>query len=187
MGVDRTSYEQLSAFIDGDLVSGAGSFAKRLSGNPELSAGWRRYHFIGDCLRGEGPALNTRFTDSLLARIAEEPTVLAPRARQAPVSRDMRWSRWAAGGAIAASVAAVIVIGVARLDNPAGQFVPQQAPVPAPALAGRGAVEEAAAPAAQQPEVVSKLNRYLANHSDFASRGSLNGMTPLATFVSYDE
>lgn len=187
MGVDRTSYEQLSAFIDGDLISGAGPFAKRLVGDPELSAGWRRFHFIGDCLRGEGPPLGTQFTANLLQRIAEEPTVLAPGIRRMPEPRDMRWSRWAGGAAIAASVAAVVVIGVAQLETPQGELVQQQAVTQPPAVAARVGNEPAPGLEEQQPEVASKLNRYLANHSDFASRGSLNGMTPLATFVSFNE
>jgi sigma-E factor negative regulatory protein RseA len=187
MNVERRSYEQLSAFIDGDMAAGAGPFARRLVSDEGLSAGWQRYHFIGDCLRREAPLIDTRLTATVLQRIAEEPTVIAPAARHDRGHRDGRWTRWAGGAAIAASVAAVVVIGVTQLETPTEGLVQQQTPATAPSVVAAPVEDEQAGWNVQHPEVASKLNRYLANHSDFASRGSLNGMTPLATFVSYDE
>lgn len=185
--MDSKRYEQLSAFLDGDPASGDEAFAGRLVRDRELSAGWQRYHLIGDCLRGEGALVDRRFTESLLAKIAEEPTVLAAPAKRERERHEPRWTRWAGGAAVAASVAALIVIGVGRLESPTDGLVRQEARAPSSSLVATRAAEKPAQPVAQQPEVTSKLNRYLANHSDFAARGSLNGMTPLATFVSYDE
>jgi sigma-E factor negative regulatory protein RseA len=37
-----------------------------------------------------------------------------------------------------------------------------------------------------QPEEEDRLNRYLADHNEFATQGSLQGIVPYATFVSYD-
>ena len=38
-----------------------------------------------------------------------------------------------------------------------------------------------------EPEVSRKLHRYLASHSNIASSGSLNGVMPLATFITSNE
>jgi hypothetical protein len=37
-----------------------------------------------------------------------------------------------------------------------------------------------------QPTVESKLNRYLVNHSEYATQTAVRGVTPYATFVGYD-
>ena len=37
-----------------------------------------------------------------------------------------------------------------------------------------------------QPTVESKLNRYLVNHSEYATQAGVGGVTPYATFVGYD-
>jgi sigma-E factor negative regulatory protein RseA len=186
MGVDSKNYERLSAFLDGDPECGAEAFAGRLVRDRELSAGWQRYHLIGDCLRGEGTLVDSRFTASLLARIAEEPTILAPSAGRKPAPQGARGTRWAAGAAVAASVAAVVVLGVVQLETTTG-LVQHEARVPSSSRVAAQPADEKTRPVVQQAEVASKLNRYLANHSDFAARGALNGMTPLATFVSYGE
>jgi sigma-E factor negative regulatory protein RseA len=94
--------EEISRLMDGEqddtCVESACSQLKHSDG----VATWVCYHVIGDSLRGTGeitPGFSRRFA----ARLAVEPTVLAPRA--SPV-RPQAWA-WAA----AAGVAAVAVVG----------------------------------------------------------------------------
>ena len=192
MSVDKTSLERLSALVDDDLRGDDAGFVDRMVGDEDLRAAWRRYHLIGDCLRNEGSLVDDDFTAAMLRRLDEEPVVLAPgtlhrRDRQAP----RPWYRAVAGTAIAAGVAAVIVVGVGRMQGPGTATAPAQV-AQAPATQARtaeAAVSSDAAPAwdINKPEVASRLSRYIANHSDFASHGALNGMSPLATLVSNNE
>ena len=50
--------------------------------------------------------------------IAAEPTVLAPAATAATRKKEAWWGRLTVGGAIAASVAVLVVVGVTRLEAP---------------------------------------------------------------------
>ena len=65
---------------------------------------WVCYHVIGDALRGDRAALRPGSSQRFAARLAAEPTVLAPHA-EAP-QRAARFA-WAA----AATVAAVSLVG----------------------------------------------------------------------------
>jgi sigma-E factor negative regulatory protein RseA len=88
--------------MDGELEDGLLDVVAAQLKRPEGVAAWSCYHVIGDTLRGN-PPLSQGFTQRLSARLAAEPTVLAPRpkpARSLPVA-------WAA----AATVAAVTVVG----------------------------------------------------------------------------
>lgn len=71
-------------------------------------ATWSCYHAIGDALRGQHPAVSG-FCARFSARIAPEPTVLAPRPRI-----NSRTASWAL--AAAATVAAVSVVGWTALS-----------------------------------------------------------------------
>jgi sigma-E factor negative regulatory protein RseA len=80
--------EKLSALIDGELQSDSlHAHLGRLRADPELRGAWDTYHLIGDALRGQvGP----RISDRVVARLREEPTVLAPRPKKS-TSRRFGW------------------------------------------------------------------------------------------------
>lgn len=90
---------------------------------------------------------------------------------------------------MAASVAAVVVLGVNRTEHSGNPLMSETGPVVSPEIVSTHAVNELAAIDSQEQQVVaSKVNRYLADHSRFlASGGSLNGMLPLATLVGHNE
>jgi len=95
--------ENLSRLMDGDLDPGeldslCGSLAK-----PDLVATWSCYHVIGESLRGSS-SIPCGYTARFAARLAAEPTVLAPRTRAA--TPPATWIF-----AAAATVAAVTVVG----------------------------------------------------------------------------
>lgn len=68
----------ISSLIDGELTNDeAESLLSSFQRHPEAVEQWRVYHLIGDSLRGlslESGAFATKFS----ARLAQEPTVLAP-------------------------------------------------------------------------------------------------------------
>lgn len=110
--------EQLSAFVDAESgsESEASALFGRLRADEQLRDSWDVYHLIGDSLRGTsgGGIDRARFS----ARLAAEPTVLAPAAARASadkagsgrgLDRHSRGARWAMP--VAASLAAVAFVG----------------------------------------------------------------------------
>ena len=94
--------EEISRLMDGELEDVALDLALGQLKRPDGMDAWVCYHVIGDTLRGANtvaPGFSRRFS----ARLATEPTVLAPRA--AP-SRPVTYA-WAA----AAGMAAVALVG----------------------------------------------------------------------------
>jgi len=73
--------EKLSALIDGELEGeGLHAHLGRLRTDPELQKAWDTYHLIGDALRGQ---ISPAIADRVVARLREEPTVLAPQPQMA--------------------------------------------------------------------------------------------------------
>ena len=94
--------EKLSAMMDDALPDGEReSCVRRLKDDDELRAAWDVYHLIGDALRGHTAP---HIADGVRARLADEPTVLAPRRAARP---RLAWYPLAA----AASVAAIALVG----------------------------------------------------------------------------
>lgn len=103
---------------------------------------WALYHGIGDVMRGT-PMLSARFNESMQARLAAEPIILAPRLRRYGPPAMM---------ALAASVAVVSVI--ALMPNLTGSQT-------------RGLqLASSASPAVQRVEV--QMAPYMVAHQEFA-------------------
>lgn len=76
--------EKLSALMDGELDERELAHElSRIGEDPGRETDWAIYHMIGDSLRGEDVA-SDRVTAQVSARLASEPTVLAPRAWRVP-------------------------------------------------------------------------------------------------------
>lgn len=91
----------LSDLLDGELPARERADAiSQLCQDRQARERWALYHGIGDAMRG-APMLSTSFNETLSARLAAEPTVLAPRVRRLAPSAIM---------ALAASVAVVSVV-----------------------------------------------------------------------------
>ena len=96
--------EKLSAMMDDALAEGEReSCVRRLKEDDELRAAWDVYHLIGDTLRGHTAP---QVAEQVRARLAAEPTILAPRRAERARGR-LAWYPLAA----AASVAAVALVG----------------------------------------------------------------------------
>lgn len=100
-----SNQEQLSCLMDGELDPNAQDFLlRRLAGDPKMSVRWRRYHLVRACLHNEFEA-----PDCLVEQVSE---ALASEPEAEPFSTMPRWLRPVAGGAIAASVALVAIVGI---------------------------------------------------------------------------
>ena len=153
--------ENVSALMDGELEERAADSAiDALRGEGESLEAWRTYHLISDAMR-DTRLLSAGFTARVAERLASEPTVLAPRRRQAV-------QRFAL--AAAASVAGVGLVGwLAFAPQPQTQPV-AQAPAAAPAMASI--------------PLPSATNDYLLAHQGFSPRVSLQGMAPYVRTVA---
>lgn len=157
--------QQVSDLMDGELDGSQHDAAWRaLAKDDELRDSWRTYHLIGECLRGDTGLPRESCTQKILARLAEEPTVLAPRrgvgAADGVVSGKARIAL-----AMAASVATLGVVGVIATRQPAATVAPAQM---------------AQQPAAQVQQVANgapQVNDYLALHRQFANQGALHQAT----------
>jgi sigma-E factor negative regulatory protein RseA len=102
--------ERISELMDGELGGVQADLLLKRLGDAEAQSAWATYHLIGDALRGEtGCEVAARVT----ARLAHEPTVLAPRPLGGIEARGL-------GMSIAASVAAVSVVGYLALSSSGG-------------------------------------------------------------------
>jgi sigma-E factor negative regulatory protein RseA len=111
--MNEANHENLSAMSDGELALDQVRFMLRqLDHDAHLRATWSRYHISRDCVRGEFAALaSDGFADRVMA-------ALDAAAPAAPRHDRRRWMYWSAGGAIAASVAAMALM-VAQPRGPA--------------------------------------------------------------------
>lgn len=154
--------EKLSALIDGELQSDSlHAHLGRLRADPELRGAWDTYHLIGDALRGQ---LGPRIADRVVARLRDEPTVLAPRSGKSP-SRRVGWYAMSA----AASIAAVAF--VVWTASPGWRAEPQLAGGPeAAATATQVTLVSTVAPA--------EIENYLLAHRPYSHTSAMQGIAP---------
>lgn len=129
--------EQVSALVDGELPDGEHELLlRRFSVERSLPLHWERCHLIGEAMRRDLPAVDTRgFADRLMAALADEPQPQEVASRFGGL-----WTRAFAGAAVAATVAVVAIVGL-RHDPHQGAN-PSEI-VPGGAVAGQGAPVDA--------------------------------------------
>jgi sigma-E factor negative regulatory protein RseA len=158
--------EKLSALIDGEFeCDDLHAHLARLRADPELRSAWDAYHLIGDALRGQ---ISPEVAARVVARLREEPTVLAPRPEKTDPFGRFGWYAMSA----AASVAAVAF--VVWTASPGWRAEPQ--------LAGGPATTTAAAPmtALVSIEPHPEVENYLLAHQPYSHRSAMQG---IATYV----
>ena len=159
---------RISALMDGELEAReAGGSIESLGREGEARETWRSYHLIGDAMR-DTPQLSAGFAARVSAKLAAEPTVLAPKSwsNARPMLEQRRWQLLSA----AASVAAVVFVSVA--------FFSQDAAVP---VASQAAVPLAETAKVAPPEAADD---YLLAHQGYSPRNSLQGVAPYVRTVS---
>jgi|SRR5882672_85652 len=160
--------EKLSALIDGELESDVHGHLGRLRTDAELRNTWDMYHLIGDCLRGHA---SPEIAPRVIARLREEPTVLAPW-RERSAARRLGWY----GMYAAASAAAVAVVAWTAFpgwhESPqlAGNTVATTADLTADNLA-------VSLPA-------SEVDAYLLAHQPYSHVSAMQGVAPYVRSVS---
>jgi len=155
--------------IDESEVTGQ---VRRMKEDPQLRAAWGTYHLIGDTLRGEKIGLSQDFTGKLGARLAEEPTILAPRSRT-PLQASAR--RFALP--VAASLGGVALVAwLAVFNNP---FAPQKENLALNPPAPSGVQTRLAANPAS-----GEVNDYLLAHQQFSPSTTMQGVASYVRTVS---
>ena len=168
--------EKLSALMDGELPRDeAQGVIKTLGGDSAQRESWDAYHLIGACLRGDatgdtaGPSLTrNRCTDGIFARLATEPTILAPAAIRTP-SRVEGRTRMAL--AMAASLVTVSAVGVVAFKQQQGATV---SPV---TLVQQVAPQPVGDTALQRAQADLRVNDYLVVHRQFANPSAFQAAT----------
>jgi sigma-E factor negative regulatory protein RseA len=118
--------EKISRLMDGEIDDAELQSVVAALKRPEALSAWACYHAIGDALRQDAHAATFRcgLSPQLAARLAAEPTVLAPRRRVVERTASIAW-------AAAATVAAVGVVGWTALslvdENPAAMAKAREA------------------------------------------------------------
>lgn len=201
---DASAREHLSALVDGELdgavVAGACSAWRSSSASRGT---WHAYQLIGDVMRSDdlaaSPARDEAFLQSLRARLADEPVVLAPPpapvaapelpARRMNAGRSSRWS-WMAPSAVAAGfvvvAGAVMVTRISPADSVglvasgAGAAGPvpsvagtAQAVLPVSSMAGAALAEPPMQVASGSMLRDARLDRYLTAHKQFNGSSAL--------------
>jgi sigma-E factor negative regulatory protein RseA len=162
--------EKISELMDGELGRHASPGAlDALKTEGEARDTWRSYHLIGDAMR-DTRMLSAGFSARVAAKLAVEPTVMAP-SRVVQRAERPRWQLLSA----AASLAAIAMVGWLA-------FVPQEDVVGAKAPPPGLPVKEAAL--AVQVTPPDSANDYLYAHQGYSPRNSLQGVAPYVRMVS---
>lgn len=161
---------EVSALFDGELE--AHEVRPAIKASLDDAERWRIYGLIGDGLRGE-PVDVPDMTASVMARIGEEPVVLAPRnLKLRPRHHPLL--------ALAASVAGVAVVGwVALSGNSQSPGAEQRLAVTQTAKVEIARAVPPAPTFSQAPQAVTQtdMSEYLLAHHAQASTGRLGDST----------
>jgi sigma-E factor negative regulatory protein RseA len=170
---------KISALMDGELdAHELGEPMSALGEDADAFETWRTYHLISDALQGRALLTNDCLRH-VVARLAEEPILVGP--LPTDVVRPER-ARWFVPSALAASLAAVALVGWMAFAPP--QKAPPLAPVArAPQLAPVAAARPAPKAPARVP-MTAATRDYLIAHQVFSPRSTLLGMAPYVRSVS---
>lgn len=184
--VDRNN-EPLSALVDGELdFNGADFLLRRLSDDPHMHRQWQRFYMVRACLQREfsGPV---SLVDRVQAAVRDEAVPVRARRFNAVM-------RMGVGGAVAASVAVIAVLGLAeRMDSETpGASEPPQAPAfvsqstaldrqfNAPLVpAGLGSGSKSDSASEINSGTRQRINRYMIRHSQAAGGNGFISYAPV--------
>jgi sigma-E factor negative regulatory protein RseA len=183
--------DKISALMDGELARDeTARLVADIRHRDGLRETWATYHLIGEVLRGE-PCADCGVVHSVARRLAEEPTVLAPRRVSGEIGR-----RWALPSlAAAAAVAAVTWMAVETqqaaplppLATPASHTVVPTVAVQ-PVLPVPEYTQSVAHIPAQAPTPIQfsarEFDAYLMAHQEFSPSNTLQGLAPYVRTVT---
>ena len=171
MTMDKNLNNSISALVDGELGYAEGSRAvdQLLHDDPSHSS-LQRYQLIGACMRGEAMQINSAsLFDRIHEQLEQEPTIIAPAAAAALAPKAPRQKSQVIRYAVAASVAALMVLTVFRIQAPQQQEGVQ---VASQSLDNsRMTIHQQMV--ADQAATEAEIDRYLAGHQNYSS-GTIN-------------
>lgn len=173
--------EKLSALVDNELEEfERAQVLKELGRDESLTERWSRYHIIGLALRREVINPSRTLVDRVAGQLADEAD-LGARTRGARPRRP--WLTSATGYAVAASTAAVLLLGglVVKLYNDSQIGAPE-----VPTSQQIAGLDEATHWDSSNPQVQDALNTLLVEHGEFTPASGMNGLTAYTKFVAYD-
>ena len=159
--------EKISRLMDGDLEGAEAEAAFRELRQVDGLEQWTCYHVIGDAMRRSGAPI-AGFAERFAARLAAEPTVLAPKAAFSSSHTSRLPLAWAA----AATIAAVVVVGSVAVS----MFDPQPT-----ALAK---AREAILVRQDQVNLKQVSPDYLIAHQEYSPTTQIQGVGPYLRAVS---
>ncbi len=167
--------EKISALMDGELdANEAASTIARFKKTDELREQWAVYHLISDIL-AQQETIPADVTRRVNARLATEPTVLAP--RPSPSARHKPIAFAAAASITAMAVAAWMSLHttqpVDRLQANLASNSPSPV-TPPPAIPAASVSSPSSIPASAP----AQINDYLMAHREFSPGTAMHGMAP---------
>jgi sigma-E factor negative regulatory protein RseA len=143
--------DDISLLVDGELgADQTDTLIQRIGRDEEARETWATYHLIGDVLRGDS-VHHAGIQNRIIEKLAEEPTVLAPKRRTTlprPVAR--------LGMAVAASVATLSVVAWMAGQDGRQQFAEKTA-----------SQNTSIVVPADSPIQPANLSEYLSAHEEF--------------------
>lgn len=121
MDMKKISYEQISAFVDGEVAAPHSDEVLAALRQDDVHSTWDIYHRIGDVLRSDDLAFQMRpdFAARIALSIEAEPSILAPTPERTPApallserrGQESLLRRIAAPAAVAAAISVALVGG----------------------------------------------------------------------------
>ncbi|HEY7673978.1 MAG TPA: sigma-E factor negative regulatory protein [Burkholderiales bacterium] len=172
--------EKLSAFVDGEFQSDElRVHLARIKSDAELRSAWNVYHLIGDALRGQ---ISPDLTSGVLARLHEEPTMLAPR-RVRPAFSRLGWHALSAAAGMAA--VALVVWTASPVWHTETQMNAKSEDVDL-ARSRLSPVTTVSVPGGEANVSVSdsEVENYLYAHQPYSHTSAIQGVAPYARTVA---
>lgn len=184
-----TINSQISAFIDDELMDEEGELlVRRLCNDETLRQTAARYTLIGDAVRGSLDEIQADLNGSIMRAIEHEPAP-EPVAVSEPAA-SMDWKRLAGGGAVAATVAVMAVLGL-RSEGPvqdaptvttaqvfSGEVVPSNDEVNPLAVRGTPV---------QRASNQTRMSEYLLRHNEYSKTMMRQGPLAYGRVTGEDE
>ena len=162
--------------MDGEVQGAEGDrVIDRMIREPEVRSSWDTYHLISDAFRNEY-LLSRDLVGKVGLRLAEEPTILAPRARRDLISRIRTHAL-----SVAASVAAIAVVGwLAFANNP----LTSDSSSVTVASSSQQVKSSSMAGALQPVALDGNVRAYLFAHQEYSPATQMQGVAPYVRTVS---
>lgn len=178
--------ESVSALIDGELDRDQARFMiQRLMADAKLRRGWEQAHAVRACMQRE-------FSGRVSLVEAVSMRLEAEAAPEAPTWRMNSWLRYGMGGAVAAGVAMVALVGLGNRLDPASMEAPDAA---TPAFVSQSTALDRQFSRRVQPVGLGgpgadaqngdaeqqRINRIMIRHSQLAGGSGFTSFTPILT------